>query len=105
MEHVCTLACLSPQLAASSWLLRCIIMSHGPDCALIKVGIADSPDIIFLHNGYKLQCEVQYETLAGWQSDISGIRTWEELPQAARDYVQRVEDLVSCAADERWCCW
>jgi len=38
--------------------------------------------------------EVEYETLPGWQTDISKIREWEDLPQAARDYVQRIEDLV-----------
>jgi hypothetical protein len=28
--------------------------------------------------------EVQYETLPGWQSDISGARSWGELPPAAQ---------------------
>ncbi|GAX81055.1 hypothetical protein CEUSTIGMA_g8490.t1 [Chlamydomonas eustigma] len=37
---------------------------------------------------------VEYETLPGWKSDISKARKWEELPKAARDYVQRVEELV-----------
>jgi hypothetical protein len=41
--------------------------------------------------------QVEYETLPGWQSDISNIRKWEDLPKAARDYVQRIEDLVSRA--------
>lgn len=45
--------------------------------------------------------QVVYETLPGWQSDISKVREWEDLPQAARDYVQRIEDLIgessSCA--------
>ncbi|WP_195572522.1 adenylosuccinate synthase [Paenibacillus sp. 1001270B_150601_E10] len=35
-----------------------------------------------------------YETLAGWKSDISGIRTFEELPKAAQDYVLRIEELI-----------
>lgn len=38
--------------------------------------------------------EVQYETLPGWQSDISGARSWGELPLAAQAYVQRCEDLL-----------
>lgn len=38
--------------------------------------------------------EVQYETLPGWQSDISQARSWEQLPPAAQRYVQRVEELV-----------
>lgn len=35
-----------------------------------------------------------YEKLAGWKSDISGIRTFEELPKAAQDYVLRIEQLI-----------
>ncbi|KAL6751939.1 Adenylosuccinate synthetase [Haematococcus lacustris] len=37
--------------------------------------------------------QVQYETLPGWQQDISKVREWADLPQAARDYVQRIEQL------------
>ena len=34
-----------------------------------------------------------YETLSGWQKDITGCRAAGELPAAARDYVQRVAEL------------
>ena len=34
-----------------------------------------------------------YETLPGWQDDITGCRAADELPAAARDYVQRVAEL------------
>lgn len=34
-----------------------------------------------------------YETMAGWSEDISGARKLEDLPQAARDYIQRVSEL------------
>eukprot|EP00775_Hariotina_reticulata_P007558 gene7558-7766_t len=40
------------------------------------------------------QVEVQYETLPGWQTDISNVRQWEDLPEAAKQYVLRVEELV-----------
>ena len=36
------------------------------------------------------------EYLAGWKCDISGIRRWEDLPKAARDYVEYVERRVGC---------
>ena len=36
------------------------------------------------------------ETLPGWGCDISGIRRWEELPAAARRYVEFIEDAVGC---------
>ena len=32
--------------------------------------------------------------LPGWQSDISSVRSYSELPQAARHYVERIEGLV-----------
>lgn len=37
--------------------------------------------------------EVLYETLPGWKTDISKVRTWEDLPLNARKYVQRIEEL------------
>ena len=38
--------------------------------------------------------EVVYETLAGWEEDISGARVWADLPPAAQAYVRRMEALV-----------
>ncbi len=32
----------------------------------------------------------------GWGCDISGIRRWEDLPEAARRYVRRIEEAVGC---------
>ncbi len=32
----------------------------------------------------------------GWGTDISKVRTWEDLPQAARDYVEYVEEAIGC---------
>ncbi|QJC22117.1 adenylosuccinate synthase [Arcanobacterium buesumense] len=36
------------------------------------------------------------ETLPGWQCDISGCRTWDELPAQARAYVDFVEQQIGC---------
>ncbi len=35
-----------------------------------------------------------YEEIPGWQEDISGVRSVDDLPAAARDYVKRIEDLT-----------
>lgn len=35
-----------------------------------------------------------YEELPGWKTDITGCRTFEELPQEAQDYVKFVEELA-----------
>ena len=40
------------------------------------------------------ECEPVFETMKGWESDISGIRNWWDLPQEAKDYVKRIEDSV-----------
>ncbi len=32
----------------------------------------------------------------GWKSDISGVKKWEDLPQAARDYVSFIEKAIGC---------
>ena len=37
-----------------------------------------------------------FETLPGWGCDISGVRHWEDLPEAARDYVLYIEDQIGC---------
>jgi adenylosuccinate synthase len=38
------------------------------------------------------ECTPIYEELPGWSSDISGARSFDELPPAARDYVRFVEE-------------
>jgi len=36
-----------------------------------------------------------YEELEGWGVDISGVRSFDQLPAAARTYLRRVEELVA----------
>ena len=36
------------------------------------------------------------EYMDGWRCDISGVRSWEELPAAARAYVDRIEQAIGC---------
>ncbi len=35
-----------------------------------------------------------YETLRGWQQDVTQVRRYEDLPVAARGYLQRISELV-----------
>ncbi|TRY18651.1 adenylosuccinate synthase [Tessaracoccus rhinocerotis] len=37
-----------------------------------------------------------YEYLDGWSEDISGCRTFEELPATCQAYVKRLEELIGC---------
>jgi len=39
-------------------------------------------------------CKPIYETLPGWPEDISGIKNFDELPQNAKNYLKRVEELI-----------
>ena len=40
------------------------------------------------------QCEPIYEELPGWNEDITGVRSLDELPENARKYVERVVELT-----------
>ena len=35
-----------------------------------------------------------YEEAEGWKTDISGARTYRQLPAAARKYIERLEKLL-----------
>ena len=37
-----------------------------------------------------------YEQLPGWSEDITGCRSFDELPEAAQTYILRLEELVGC---------
>ncbi|MDU1398540.1 MAG: adenylosuccinate synthetase, partial [Veillonella parvula] len=39
-------------------------------------------------------CEAVYETLPGWETDISGIREYDKLPENARKYVERIAEVT-----------
>ena len=40
------------------------------------------------------RCEVEYEELEGWQTSTVGVKTWEELPTRAKEYVEFVESVL-----------
>ena len=39
------------------------------------------------------QCTPIYQELPGWSEDITGVKTLAELPENARNYVKRIEEL------------
>ncbi len=41
------------------------------------------------------KCEPIYETIKGWDEDISECKTYEELPENCKKYISRVEELSS----------
>ncbi len=84
------------------------------DFALTRLDILDIMPSIKVCTGYKVdgktltdppsspsvlaRCKPVYEELAGWESDTSEIRHFQELPAAARSYVERLEELIGCPA-------
>lgn len=45
------------------------------------------------------RCQPVYEEMPGWQCPTSHMRRYPELPQAARNYVKRLEELMGCPID------
>jgi len=93
-------------------LLRYAVRLNGiTDLALTKLDILSGLESINICTGYRIAdqttptlplgpsnlegAEAIYEELPGWQDDITSVRTWEDLPEAARNYVTRIEDLLS----------
>lgn len=40
--------------------------------------------------------EVEYEELDGWSQDISQLKSYDALPQNAKNYIARIEELIDC---------
>ncbi|MDQ7092491.1 adenylosuccinate synthase [Desulfosporosinus sp. PR] len=43
-------------------------------------------------------CQPIYEELPGWQEDLTHVQHFEELPQAAQNYIRRIEELTGVPA-------
>lgn len=80
--------------------------------ALTKLDVLSGFDTIKVCTGYQFEgkmletlpakletfeaCTPVYEELPGWRSDITGVRSFDELPENARAYVKRLEELAGC---------
>jgi adenylosuccinate synthase len=42
------------------------------------------------------RCQPIYEELPGWETNTSDIRDYSKLPNAARQYMARIEELIAC---------
>ena len=64
----------------------------------IRVGVEykiDGKSVPFPDNGTDLsRVEVVYEELRGWRRSIKDIRSWEELPEEAKAYVEFIEEKL-----------
>ena len=80
--------------------------------ALTKLDVLDDFDVIRICTGYELdgrildelpanlelfsRCRPVYEEMPGWKTVISSCRSFDELPEKARNYVRRLEELSGC---------
>ena len=55
-----------------------------------------SADTLALSSTEEITLRPVMETMPGWKCDISGVRKWEDLPEAARNYVEYVEREIGC---------
>ena len=69
-------------------------MKEIPVCAHYQLGGEQTDE--FPIPAVLAQAKPVTEVLPGWGCDISGVRRWEDLPQAARDYVEYVEKNIGC---------
>ena len=96
-------------------VVRYAVMLNGFDAlALTKLDVLDEFDEIKISTGYRCrgemlegmpyganvlaECEPIYETLPGWKESTSRTTNFDDLPQAAKDYVRRVEELCGAPA-------
>ncbi|KAF0219737.1 MAG: adenylosuccinate [Geobacteraceae bacterium] len=80
--------------------------------ALTKLDVLDGFDTIRICTGYSYngkvldelpanldvfeKCRPIYEEMPGWKSDISGARTFADLPEKTQSYVKRLQELIGC---------
>jgi adenylosuccinate synthase len=83
--------------------------------AITKLDVLDDSPDIKVCTGYRLngqpvntvpavsehfaRCEPIYETLPGWKQPTAGITRYEELPENARRYLERISQLAGCPVD------
>jgi adenylosuccinate synthase len=46
------------------------------------------------HQSILHRATAAYEQLPGWEEDIRGVRSWDDLPETARAYLRYIEDFV-----------
>ena len=93
---------------------RACLISGVSSLCLTKLDVLDGLDEIKICIGYEVDgthgdifpdmsrlssCRPIYEVLSGWETTTSAIKTFAALPQAARDYIDRIEILTGCSVD------
>ena len=96
-------------------LRQSVLINSISGICLTKLDVLDGLESVRVCTGYRnaageaipapIDCddygtlEPIYEDLPGWSESTLGAKTLEELPQAARDYIKRIEELVGVPID------
>jgi len=96
-------------------LRRSMIINGVSGLCITKLDVLDGLPEIRLATGYTLHgrhidllpldaddivaCQPIYETLPGWSATTAGATRWEQLPDNARRYLERVQDIVGVPID------
>jgi adenylosuccinate synthase len=96
-------------------LRRAIINSSVTGLCVTKLDVLDGLETIKICVGYRLDgkvydapphlvsrytdCAPVYEELSGWETSTVGITTFEGLPEAARSYLRRLEQVLGIPVD------
>lgn len=92
-----------------------VIINGMSGIALTKLDILDEYPNIKICVGYKYNgniynemphessvlwnCEPVYEEIEGWQESTAGIKRFDSLPDKAKAYIERIEDLIGVSID------
>lgn len=96
-------------------LRRAIEINSVSGLCITKLDVLDGLETLNICVGYKINgttvdippqdcrhladCEPVYETLPGWQGSTFGVKSLDELPQEALNYIKRIEALVKAPVD------
>ncbi|WP_374350254.1 adenylosuccinate synthase [Chitinimonas sp.] len=96
-------------------LKRSIQINGVSGLCVTKLDVMDGIEVIKLCTGYRINGEVAdilpvgaeelsgcspvYEELPGWSESTFGVKRFEDLPQNARDYLKRIEEVTGAPID------
>lgn len=96
-------------------LKRSVQINGVSGLCMTKLDVLDGLETIRLCVGYELdgkrvdmlprgsdavaRCEPVYEDFPGWNESTFGVKSWEALPEAARTYLKRIEEVVGIPID------
>lgn len=98
----------------ASILRRAVVLNSLSGICLTKLDVLDDLEEINICTGYELpQTEFAgasdaefyanvkpiYETVPGWQTSTVGITEYDKLPENAKNYIKRIEQLIECPVD------